>query len=182
MNVESEIRRRLEPFLLQAFRRPIEGDLLDRYTGFVFKQLDAGIDFPDAMKAVSAATISSPRFLYLYEMSGEGDAAEWVDDFELASRLSFLLWGSLPDETLLDLAAAGELRRPEVLDAQIDRMLKDRKLKRFCDSFPSQWLQLERIISSVPNPEKFPDFYFSQYRDSMHMMLEPLLLFETVLD
>ena len=60
-------------------------------------------------------------------------------------------------------------------------MLRDHKLKRFCDSFPSQWLQLERIISSLPNPEKFPDFYFAKYRDSMHMMLEPLLVFETVL-
>ena len=60
-------------------------------------------------------------------------------------------------------------------------MLKDRKIKRFCDSFPSQWLQLERIISSVPDPKKFPQFYFLKYRDSMHMMMEPLLLFETVL-
>ncbi|MCG8651448.1 MAG: DUF1588 domain-containing protein, partial [Pirellulales bacterium] len=58
---------------------------------------------------------------------------------------------------------------------------RDQKLKRFCDSFPSQWLQLERIISSVPNRERFPEFYFSKYRNSMHMMVEPLLLFETVL-
>jgi hypothetical protein len=60
-------------------------------------------------------------------------------------------------------------------------MIRDRKLKRFCDSFPSQWLQLERIISSVPDRKQFPQFYFLKYRDSMHMMLEPLLLFETVL-
>ena len=60
-------------------------------------------------------------------------------------------------------------------------MLKDRKLKRFCDSFPSQWLQFEQIISAVPDPKKFPEFYFAKYKDSMHMMLEPLLLFETVL-
>ncbi len=95
--------------------------------------------------------------------------------------MSFFLWGSLPDQTLLELAAAGDLKKPAVLEAQLDRMLRDRKLKRFCDSFPSQWLQLERIISSVPNPEQFPEFYFSKYRDSMHMMLEPLLIFETVL-
>jgi hypothetical protein len=133
------------------------------------------------MKSIAAATISSPRFLYLYDTSGEGKTAETIDDFELASRLSFFLWGSLPDQTLLDLAAAGELKRSKILDAQFDRMLKDRKLKRFCDSFPSQWLQLERIISSVPNRKQYPDFYFSKYRDSMHMMMEPLLLFETVL-
>ncbi len=60
-------------------------------------------------------------------------------------------------------------------------MLRDRRLKRFCDSFPAQWLQLERIISSTPDRQRFPQFYFSKYRASMHMMLEPLLLFETVL-
>ena len=69
----------------------------------------------------------------------------------------------------------------DVLNEQIDRMLGDKKLKRFCDSFPLQWLQLDRIVSSVPNAERFPGFYFSKYRLSMHMMLEPLLLFETVL-
>ena len=177
----SEVRRRLEPFLVRAFRRPIEGALLDRYVGFVCDQLDLGVAFPDAMKSISAATISSPKFLYLYDKSSESETAETVDDFEFASRLSFFLWGSLPDQTLLDLAAAGDLKTPETLDAQMDRMLKDRKLKRFCDSFPAQWLQLEQIISSVPNQNKYPGFYFSKYRLSMHMMMEPLLLFETVL-
>ncbi|HIF01330.1 MAG TPA: DUF1592 domain-containing protein [Planctomycetes bacterium] len=176
-----EVRRRLEPFLVRAFRRPIEEDLLDRYVVFVSGLLDAGSGFSEAMKSVAAATISSPKFLYLYEKSGTTGTAESIDEFELASRLSFFLWGSLPDQTLLDLAAAGDLKRTAVLDSQIDRMLHDRKLKRFCDSFPAQWLQLERIISSVPNREKYPEFYFSKYRASMHMMMEPLLLFETVL-
>jgi len=82
---------------------------------------------------------------------------------------------------LLALASEGTLRDPEILSAQVERMLQDKKVKRFCDSFPSQWLQLERIISAVPNREHFPDYYFSKYRSSMHLMLEPLLLFETVL-
>lgn len=177
----TEVRLRLGPFLTQAFRRPIDDALLDRYVGFVTHQLDAGTSFTEAMKSVAAATISSPRFLYLYDTSTESDAVEAIDDFELASRLSFFLWGSLPDEKLIELAASGDLKKSTILDAQIDRMLKDQKLKRFCDSFPAQWLQLERIISSVPNPERYPDFYFSKYLASMHMMLEPLLLFETVL-
>lgn len=180
-NLLAEVRRRLEPFLSRAFRKPIESQLLDRYTEFVAQQLEEGISFTDAMKSAAAATISSPRFLYLYDRSGRSESAETIDDFELASRLSFFLWGSLPDQTLLDLAASGQLRNKEILEAQFDRMLKDRKLKRFCDSFPAQWLQLERIISSVPDREMFPGFYFSKYRASMHMMLEPLLLFETVL-
>jgi hypothetical protein len=178
---KDEIRRRLEPFLTRAFRRSVEPALLDRYASFVDRQLDTGIPFTEAMKSVAAATISSPKFLYLYDKSGVSETAESIDDFELASRLSFFLWGAIPDQELLGLAASGELSKPEMLDAQFSRMLKDRKLKRFCDSFPAQWLQLERIISSVPNREKYPNFYFSKYRDSMHMMMEPLLLFETVL-
>jgi len=131
------------------------------------------------MKAVASAAIASPKFLYLYNEAEQ--PAQQLDSFELASRLSFFLWGSIPDQTLLNLAADGTLSRPAVLSAQVDRMLDDPQLKRFCDSFPAQWLQLDRIISSVPDRERFPDFYFSKYRNSMHMMLEPLLLFETVL-
>lgn len=179
--VEAEARGRLQRFLTRAFRRPLEKDLVDRYGSFVVSQLDAGASFTDAMKAVAAAVIASPRFLYLYDESSTGEGVELVDDFELASRLSFFLWGSIPDEELLDLARMGELSRLAVIEAQFARMLQDQKLKRFCDSFPSQWLQLERIISSAPNREMFPDFYFLKYRDSMHMMMEPLLIFETVL-
>ncbi len=181
VDLKPEVRRRLQPFLRRAFRRPVDDEQLDRYAKFANHQLKAGMAFPDVMKALAAATLASPKFLYLYDKSSEGPTTETIDDFELASRLSFFLWGSLPDEALLDLAATGQLRQTDVLNDQIERMLKDPKLKRFCDSFPSQWLQLERIISSVPDREKFPEFYFSKYRASMHMMLEPLLLFETVL-
>ncbi|MEM1294864.1 MAG: DUF1592 domain-containing protein [Verrucomicrobiota bacterium] len=175
------VRDRLKPFLTRAFRRQVDDDVLDRYTAFVHHQLDNGVGFPDAMKSVAAAAISSPKFLYLYDKSAESTSAESIDDFELATRLSFFLWGSIPDQDLLDLAGNNTLSNPEVLSSQIERMLRDQKVKRFCDSFPAQWLQLERIISSVPDPHKFPDFYYSKYRRSMHMMMEPLLLFETVL-
>lgn len=176
-----EARRRLQSFLTHAFRRPVQQDVLDRYAAYVGNLLDLHVHFTDAMKSVSAAVIASPKFLYLYDKSGQSETAEGIDDFELASRLSFFLWGSIPDAELLELASTGTLSQVEVLSAQYDRMLKDHKLKRFCDSFPSQWLQLERIISSVPDPQKYPNFYFAKFRDSMHMMLEPLLLFETVL-
>ncbi|MBR9759219.1 DUF1592 domain-containing protein [bacterium] len=178
-NPEALVRPRLEKFLTKAFRRPVTSELLDRYAGYVVGQMKKGVDYTQAMKMVSSAVISSPKFLYLYDGASEGSGK--VDGFDLASRLSFFLWGSLPDEELLALAKSGELMREDVLSGQLTRMLKDRKVKRFCDSFPSQWLQLERIISSVPDLKKFPKFYFSRYRDSMHMMLEPLLLFETVL-
>ncbi len=172
------VRERLRQFLRKAFRGRLEGGVLDRYAGFVDNQLASGVEFTDAMKSVAAAVISSPRFLYLY--NGPGSDGQ-VDGFDLASRLSFFLWGSLPDDELLQMAEAGDLLKEKILQKQFERMLGDRKLKRFCDTFPAQWLQLDRIISSVPDPKKFPKFYFSAYRDSMHMMMEPLLLFETVL-
>lgn len=181
VKVPDEVRGRLKRFLARAFRRPVDQGLEDRYVSFAIRQLERGTPFPDAMKAVASAAISSPRFLYLYDESSAARNVERITDLELASRLSFFLWGSIPDEELFARAAAGELSKPEVLAGQFDRMLKDQRLKRFCDSFPSQWLQLERIISSAPNREKYPGFYFAKYRDSMHMMLEPLLVFETVL-
>ena len=116
-------------------------------------------------------------FLYLYDQPVKGVR----DDFNLASRLSFFLWGSIPDDELLELAENQTLHQPAVLAAQVDRMLSDKRLKRFCDSFPSQWLQLERIITATPDRTLFPTFYANAYRTSMHMMLEPLLLFEAVL-
>lgn len=180
-DLDQQIRARLRPFLQTAFRSPVDESVLNRFTRFAVGQIDSGVSFTDAMKAVAAATISSPRFLYLYDKALVSDTDRTVDDLELASRLSFFLWGSIPDRTLMQLAMSGTLTAPEVLEGQVDRMLKDRKLKRFCDSFPSQWLQLERIVSSRPDRDHFPGFYYLQFRDSMHMMLEPLLLFETVL-
>ncbi|MCZ6667029.1 MAG: DUF1592 domain-containing protein, partial [Gammaproteobacteria bacterium] len=182
-DIESVVRHRLRSFLTRAFRRPVEDKLLDRYAGYVLTQIGNGESFSDSMKAGAGAAIASPRFFYLYDQVGaktdEGTAR--LDDFDLASRLSFFLWGSIPDQPLLDAAAQGRLHEPDVLTEQVERMLRDKRLKRFCDSFPAQWLQLERIISSTPDPQRYPQFYFGKYRASMHMMLEPLLLFETVL-
>ncbi|MEO0416509.1 MAG: DUF1592 domain-containing protein, partial [Verrucomicrobiota bacterium] len=153
----------LEPFFTKAFRRPPEQEVLDRYAGFVLAQMEHGVSYQDAMKSVASAVMASPKFLYLYDYSGQSEVAEAVDDYELASRLAFFLWGSLPDTELLALAEKGQLGAPEELDQQIGRMLQDKKLKRFCDSFPSQWLQLDRIISSSPDREHFQGFYFSKY-------------------
>lgn len=179
-DVHQVVRERLRTFLTRAFRRPIHEKDLGSYVRAVLLQIDSGKSFADGMKLAVSATLASPRFLYLYDRGGKA-AIESIGDFELASRLSFFLWGSIPDQELLDLATRRRLREPDVLDQQLTRMLNDPKMKRFCDSFPSQWLQLEQIISAKPDPDRFPGFYRGQYRASMHMMVEPLLLFETVL-
>jgi len=177
--LQAEIENRLREFLTRAFRRTIDPPVLARYVAFAQRRIRSGSDFTEAMKAVVAAALASPQFFYLYDTDPQLTAS--VDDYELASKLSFFLWGSIPDQELIDLAANGELHRMDVLSAQVDRMLDSELSKRFCDSFPAQWLQLERIISSAPDPKSYADFYFSKYNVSMHMMIEPLLLFETVL-
>lgn len=180
-DLEKATRARMWTFLTRAFRRPVEEQLVERYAGHLLAQVKAGQSYTDSAKESASAALASPRFLYLYERAATKGRSERVDDFELASRLSFFLWGSIPDAELLARAGKQTLHQPEILTEQIDRMLNHAHLKRFCDSFPSQWLQLERIVSSIPNQEKFPSFFFAKYRASMHMMLEPLLLFETVL-
>ena len=179
--IEKKLRARIASLTTRAFRRPTSPSTVARYTDYAMQTIDEGGNIESAMKDVVAAVIASPKFLYLSDptSSTQGDAPESAH--RLAHRLSFFLWASAPDDTLLAKAASGALLRRDVLSAETDRMLADRKLKGFCDSFPSQWLQLDRIISATPDPETYPDFYFSKYRDSMHMMLEPLLLFETVL-
>lgn len=180
------VRERLPGFLRRAFRKPPEDETLERFLSFAERELRNGAGFTETMKTLVGATLSSPEFLYLYDTESEptGSPAEQrgqkVNDFELATRLSFFLWASIPDDQLLDLAEAGELGKPDILSGQIDRMLLDPRTARFCDIFPAQWLQLDRLISSIPDREKFPRFYLRGYRASMHMMMEPLLLFESV--
>lgn len=180
-DLKSVIENRLRSFLTQAFRRPVDPATLDRYVENAAMRIQSGDTFLEAIRMVASAALASPRFLYLYDHTENDSDQDLSKNFNLASRLSFFLWGSLPDHTLLEKAANGELRNRDALSKEVDRLLGDEKLKRFCDSFPAQWLQLDRIISSAPDPDVWPEFYFAKWRASMHMMLEPLLLFETII-
>lgn len=186
------LQQRLGWLLRRAFRRPVDNATRDSFVRFAQQEMKNGADFERAMRTTVGAILAMPEFFYLHESAVE--TPENVDqslqdqsphvrvnDFELAGRLAQFFWSSIPDDELLDLAQAGKLGQPEVLSKQIDRMLKDRKIARFCDNFPAQWLQLDRLITAVPDQKKFPWFYYNGYRTSMHMMSEPLLLFETVL-
>ncbi|MDA0590415.1 MAG: DUF1592 domain-containing protein [Planctomycetota bacterium] len=180
------IRGRLEKLLRRAFRRPVDPATLDRFTKFAEAQLASGASLEDTMRTVVGAVLGMPDFLYSYETLDQESpdrksrGRQRVTDFELASRLAQFFWSSIPDDTLLDLAESGTLSDPETLNTQIDRMMNDVRSSRFCDNFPAQWLQLDRLITSIPDPDKFPYFYYHGYRTSLHMMSEPLLLFETV--
>ncbi|MEI7823447.1 MAG: DUF1588 domain-containing protein [Verrucomicrobiota bacterium] len=191
-SVDSILRKRIEAFLTSAFRQPVDADTLDRYAVFASKRLKAGDDFTSVMKAVATAAITSPRFLYLGERKTSGKRPEPLTGVELASRMSFFLWSSGPDDELLSAAIGGQLADDKTIAVQVDRMMNSVRMKRFCDAFASQWLRIESLIDSKPDGAKFKDFYkfgesVSPGTDhglgklaSNHFMMEPLLVFETV--
>lgn len=178
------VARRVRELLNRAFRYPVEEETYQRFYQFAKAQIKKESDYTKGMKNFIQGVLASPSFLYLYNEASK-DPLD-LSDFELASRMSFFLWGSIPDNTLIDLATSKKLSHPHVLKEQVARMINDPKSERFVDSFPAQWLQLDRLVSTSPNREKFKIFYRNGpgrvvYRDSMHMMMEPLLMFETVM-
>jgi len=173
---KEEVKKRLRPFLTRAFRAPVDESTIERYAAYAAVKMGKGMSFTDSMKKVSSAVLSSPLFLFRYR-----EATGKESQYEMASRLSFFLWGSIPDQELMDLAEAGKLSDPEVLKKQIERMFSDRKIERFLDSFPAQWMQLENTLEAVPDPKKYHFFNLVKSKPaSLHMVLEPLLLFDAV--
>jgi hypothetical protein len=122
------------------------------YVKLAHKGLDDGLSFEDAMRVAFRAVLISPRFLFLEEKPGS------LDDWALASRLSYFLWSSLPDEPLRKLADNGTLHEPTVLRAQVERMLASRKSKAFVENFVGQWLELRQIDFTMPDRRLYPEF------------------------
>jgi hypothetical protein len=146
----------------RAYRHPVTPGDVEAPMSFYKRARQSGGSFDDGIRAGVARVISSPYFLYRIESDPPGaraGVAHPVSDVELASRLSFFLWSSVPDEKLLDLAAAGRLREPEVLSAQVHRMLADDRSDALVDNFTGQWLQLRNLEAKVvPDILMFPDF------------------------
>ena len=135
----------LKDFLPRAFRRPVPSEELHRYTALVLQRLAARACFEDAMKAAYKVALCSPEFLYLREPAGA------LDDHALASRLSYFLWNSMPDEELFAAAAKGQLKDAAGLKAQATRMLADPRAERFVTDFLDQWLDLRDIDLTTPD-------------------------------
>ncbi|QDU95694.1 DUF1592 domain-containing protein [Lignipirellula cremea] len=147
--------RLMRAFLPRAFRRPVPPALADYYVQLVHAELDKGERFKDALRTGYKAVLCSPYFLFLVEKPGP------LDDYALASRLSYFLWKSMPDETLLAAAARGELHRPEVLRAQTERMLNDPRGQRFARDFVGQWLDMRLVHAMKPDP------IYAEYDDQL---------------
>jgi mono/diheme cytochrome c family protein len=152
----------LTNFARRAYRRPVTPSDVEAPLSFYRRTRQSGGSFDDGIRAGVARVLSSPYFLYRIESDPPGaraGVAHPVSDVDLASRLSFFLWSSVPDEKLLDLAAAGRLREPEVLSAQVHRMLADDRSDALVNNFTGQWLQLRNLEAKVvPDILMFPDF------------------------
>ena len=144
--------RLIRDFLPRAMRRPVDDAMLAYYVGFFQERLESGYEFHSALRSTYRAILSSPHFFYFREQPGP------LDDYAIASRLSYFLWSSLPDDELTALAAKGELRKPAVLRAQVDRMLGDKRSQRFVDSFTGQWLELRKINATTPDGNLYREF------------------------
>ena len=153
----AEARECLKRFGLRAWRRPVTEAEIDRYVKIMQGELAAGENFRSAYLAAMVGILVSKNFYYIEEGSVQEPRAQ-VNDWELASRLSYFLWSSLPDEELFAAAQAGTLHQPEVLRAHLVRILGDAKIDRFTGSFPRQWLQLHRVGMFPPDAGLYPDY------------------------
>lgn len=169
----------LRPILYRAFRRPVTDAEVDRFAGLVERTVtDDKETYEYGLYLAVQAILVSPDFLFRKEADPEGNETERsLNEYEVASRLSYFLWSSMPDDQLFQLAENKRLLDREVLRGQIERMLHDDKAASLGRNFASQWLNLRNLVDVRPNPEVFPEF-----DDALRtaMAKETELLFATI--
>ena len=153
-------RKILSPLARRAYRRPVANDDMQVLLGF-YKAGQKKGGFEGGIETALERILVGPEFLFRVERDPAHvtqDTAYRISDLELASRLSFFLWSSIPDDQLLDLAASGKLKDPAVLEQQVRRMLGDSHSNALVSNFAAEWLSLRNLNSVRPDPDAFPDF------------------------
>jgi hypothetical protein len=171
----------LDRFASRAFRRPVTDSEMERLLQLVDKVLERDESFERAIQVAVASVLVSPHFLFRVELDPEPDnpnRTRTLNDYELASRLSYFLWSSMPDDPLFDLAAKGRLQDDQVLRQQVLRMLQDDKAAALVTNFGGQWLNLRNLEGVTPDPEQFVSFNDRLRRD---MQGETERLFATIM-
>ena len=148
----SDLKRLMDDFAERAFRRPVSNFELEPYYDFAVDALESSGSLLKALKAGYRAILSSHRFVYFSEDPGK------LDDYNIATRLSYFLWSSPPDEELLEQATRKRLSRPRYLRAQVERMLNDRRADAFVRNFADSWLELRDINFTTPDAKLYPEF------------------------
>jgi hypothetical protein len=154
-------RKILSTLAQRAYRRPLKDSDLEEPLSFYQRRRNNKGSFDSGIESALQLILASPEFLFRFEPDPANVAAGAsyrVDDVALASRLSFFLWSSIPDDQLLNLATQGKLKDPAVLDQQIKRMLADPRAAALADNFAEQWLFLRNLKTAAPNLDAFPDF------------------------
>lgn len=144
--------RILRDFARRAFRRPVTDAEVEPFLARAKEKLESKASFDEALRVGLRAVLLSPHFLFLREPAGRSD------DFALASRLSYFLWSSMPDDELFALAEQGKLHEPETLRGQVERLLRDPKAAAFTENFAGQWLGLGAIDATMPDTTLYPEF------------------------
>jgi hypothetical protein len=176
----ADANRLLGAFLSRAYRRPVNDGDIAPYLGIVRQHLDRSECFESAMLSAYRAVLCSPDFLFLVGKPGP------LDEYKMAERLSYFLWRTAPDETLREAADRGELRKPEVLRRETERLLASPRAQAFVTDFLDQWLHLREFGSTQPEMRLFPEFYvedggknFKEDPLLIHSMLDETRMFFT---
>jgi hypothetical protein len=167
-------------FATRAFRRPATGDELARLADVVESAVKRGDTFEEGIQVGVQAVLVSPHFLFRIENDDRPNdprAQHNIGDYELATRLSYFLWSTMPDDELFRLADKGELHKPQVLERQVRRLLNDRRSQALVENFGRQWLNLRNLADIDPDPKRFPTFNEQLRTD---MLRETDLFFEQV--
>jgi mono/diheme cytochrome c family protein len=151
------VREALGRMARRAFRRPVTDEELNGFVGIVEAELSAGEKYRDAVKAGMSAILCSKSFLFLAEGDENSDRNN-LNDWEIASRLSYLLWSTMPDDELFTLAEQGKLRDKTERSRQVARMLADPRSQRFCEAFTTQWLNLQKVGMFPPDKQLYPEY------------------------
>jgi len=161
---DDTIHTNLASFLSRAYRRPALPEEIDRITALIAARKQSGRSAIEAYGDGLKAALCSPAFLYLDQSSDEDGL---LSTSALGSRLSYFLWGSMPDERLFELVKSGQLAEPDVLAAEVERLLNDPKSEGFLDGFLDSWLTFRNLGSQPPDRNMFPDFYHYDLNTAM---------------
>ena len=171
-----QVSHHLQSFAERAWRRKVDPQELSGYLQSYQKDMEAGDKIQDAFRTALLRVLTSRNFIYLVE--GDPQTRERLNEHELASRLSYFLWSSMPDDALFTLAKQGKLNGAE-LNKQVDRMLSDTRTERFVEDFSRQWLQLHKVGMFPPDKKLYPT-----YDDWLEtsMRIEPVEFFRELLN
>ena len=161
LNEVEAARMNMRAFASRAFRRPITDGEEERLFALMKLAYETGSSDKEIFETLVAAVLSNPHFIFRVEKDPTDDDADGIrelDSFELASRLSYFLWSSMPDDRLFKLAREGELTKLNILASEARRMLTDPKARALVDNFAGQWLQLRDVSRLQPDPDLFPAF------------------------